>query len=111
MAYPLGLKGVVVGEGNSYEEALADVKSAKPERKLVDMVQQLIKERGKPWDPDMVHDPVQERLLDIVASKRKGKKPPKMAKDEEPAQPSNVISIVDALRKSIAAEGKRGKKR
>ena len=28
VAYPLGLKGVVVGEGNSYEEALADVRSA-----------------------------------------------------------------------------------
>ena len=26
--YPLGLKGVVVGEGDSYEEALDDVKSA-----------------------------------------------------------------------------------
>jgi hypothetical protein len=25
---PLGLKGVVVGEGDTYEEALADVKSA-----------------------------------------------------------------------------------
>lgn len=28
IAYPLGLKGVVIGEGDSYEEALADVKSA-----------------------------------------------------------------------------------
>ena len=28
VAYPLGLKGVVVGEGNTYEAALADVKSA-----------------------------------------------------------------------------------
>ena len=28
VAYPLGLKGVVVGEGNTYEEALTDVKSA-----------------------------------------------------------------------------------
>ena len=28
VAYPLGLKGAVVGEGNTYEEALADVKSA-----------------------------------------------------------------------------------
>lgn len=28
IAYPLGLKGVVVGEGDTYEEALADVKSA-----------------------------------------------------------------------------------
>ena len=28
VAYPLGLKGVVVGEGESREEALADVESA-----------------------------------------------------------------------------------
>jgi predicted RNase H-like HicB family nuclease len=28
VAYPLGIKGVVVGQGDSYEEALADVRSA-----------------------------------------------------------------------------------
>jgi predicted RNase H-like HicB family nuclease len=28
VAYPLGLKGAVVGQGDTYEEALADVKSA-----------------------------------------------------------------------------------
>lgn len=28
VAYPLGLKGVVVGEGNIYESAVADVTSA-----------------------------------------------------------------------------------
>jgi predicted RNase H-like HicB family nuclease len=28
VAYPLGLKGVVVGQGDSYEQAMADVKSA-----------------------------------------------------------------------------------
>jgi predicted RNase H-like HicB family nuclease len=28
VAYPLGLRGVVVGEGDTYEEALSDVKSA-----------------------------------------------------------------------------------
>lgn len=28
VAYPLGLKGIVVGEGDTYEEALADVQSA-----------------------------------------------------------------------------------
>lgn len=28
LAYPIGMKGVVLGEGNTYEEALADVKSA-----------------------------------------------------------------------------------
>ncbi len=28
IAYPIGIKGIVVGEGDTYEEALADVKSA-----------------------------------------------------------------------------------
>jgi predicted RNase H-like HicB family nuclease len=28
VAYPLGIEGVVVGEGNTYEEALADGMSA-----------------------------------------------------------------------------------
>lgn len=28
VAYPLGLRGIVVGEGETYEEALADVTSA-----------------------------------------------------------------------------------
>lgn len=28
IAYPLGISGVVIGEGDTYEDALADVKSA-----------------------------------------------------------------------------------
>lgn len=28
VAYPLGLKGAIVGQGNTYEDAFADVKSA-----------------------------------------------------------------------------------
>jgi len=28
VAYPIGLKGVIVGEGDTYEDALADVRSA-----------------------------------------------------------------------------------
>lgn len=28
IAYPLGLKGIVIGEGDTYQEALTDVRSA-----------------------------------------------------------------------------------
>lgn len=28
VAYPLGMKGVVVGQGDSYDEAMSDVKAA-----------------------------------------------------------------------------------
>ena len=34
----------------------------------------LIDERTKPWDPQMVADPVQEQLLQIIAAKKKGKR-------------------------------------
>jgi DNA end-binding protein Ku len=52
----------------------------------------------------MVQDPVQERLLDIIAAKKKGHKRPTPAKVEEVAQPSNVINIMDALRRSVKTE-------
>jgi DNA end-binding protein Ku len=58
----------------------------------------------------MVDDPVQKKLLDIIAAKKKGKKrvaKPKTA-SEEPA--SNVINIMDALRKSIGSEAKQKRK-
>lgn len=28
VAYPLGIKGIVIGQGNTYDEAFVDVKSA-----------------------------------------------------------------------------------
>lgn len=28
IAYPLGIKGIVIGQGDTYEEALRDIKSA-----------------------------------------------------------------------------------
>jgi predicted RNase H-like HicB family nuclease len=42
VAYPLGCKGVIVGQGDTYEEALADVKSA-------------IKFHVESFGPDVLH--------------------------------------------------------
>ncbi|MDE1149862.1 MAG: Ku protein [Azospirillaceae bacterium] len=80
----------------------------KPEGKLLSLVKTLIEERTTGWDPAMVTDPVQDRLLDIIAAKKKGRKRPakaKVAKADE--APSNVINIMDALKKSLAAEKSR----
>ena len=57
----------------------------------------------------MVSDPVQERLLDIIASKKKKKRPSKAK--PAPERPSNVVSIMDALRKSVTSQEKRPKSR
>jgi DNA end-binding protein Ku len=55
----------------------------------------------------MVSDPVQDRLKEINAARRKkgGRKPRKVEADA-PEQPGNVVNIMDALKRSIAAEQK-----
>jgi DNA end-binding protein Ku len=88
-----------------------DNKNGKADPQLMTLVKTLIDERTKSWDPKMVDDPVQDRLLEIIAAKKKGKKRPAAAKAAEPEPSSNVINIMDALRKSIASESKPTKKR
>lgn len=77
----------------------------KADPKLMALLKQMIDARTKPWNPKMIDDPVQDRLLEIIASKQKGKKPAKVAKPRAET-PTNVVNIMDALRKSIASEGK-----
>jgi DNA end-binding protein Ku len=82
-------------------------RDAKLNPDLLKLVSKLIAERKKPWTPEMARDPVQERLVDIIEEKRKGRPQPAKRKTEAEPKPSNVISIVDALRRRVAAEGKR----
>jgi DNA end-binding protein Ku len=79
----------------------ADKEEARLDPQLMTLVTKLIEERVKPWDPAMAKDPVQDRLLDIIGSKKRGKRPFAKAK-AEPEPASNVINIMDALRKSIS---------
>jgi DNA end-binding protein Ku len=90
------------------KEYFGNIGDGKADPKLTPLVRKLIDERTKPWDPKMVDDPVQDRLLDIIAAKKKGRKRAKAVEPEtlSAATPSNVINIMDALRKSISSEGK-----
>ena len=94
-------------------EYFSGIKESKPDSKLMTLIKTLIDERTTAWDPAMVNDPVQERLLDIIASKKKGRKPSTKAKSKTDGDdaPSNVINIMDALRKSIRADSKPSKTR
>ena len=105
---PLG-KGIVVmtltygDEVRDPKDYFKEIDPEKGEPKLLKLVTELIDERTKSWEPEMVADPVQDKLLAIIKSKQKkgGKKLAK--KEEEPASKgaSNVISLMDALKKSL----------
>lgn len=53
VAYPLGIKGVVVGEGDTYEQAIADMNSA-------------IKFHIETFGPEVLE--VEDALLDVFIS-------------------------------------------
>lgn len=69
------------------------------------LLTRLIDDRTSPWRPDMVADPVQDALLEIISAKKKKKRHrPADAAVPEKARTDNVVSILDALKRSLAAE-------
>lgn len=116
-------KGIVVWTLRSGDEVrpsdpyFEDIDTKKPDAGHVRLIKKLIEERTRPWDPSMVDDPVQDRLKAIIEAKKKsGRKKTTRRKAAEPDQDdrssNNVVSIMDALRKSIESEkGGKAKKR
>ncbi|ULJ81250.1 Ku protein (plasmid) [Rhizobium sp. C104] len=81
----------------------------KADTSTVSAITQIIKRHMDEWSPSMVSDPIQESLLKLIATKKKALKPSKSSKaakdkKDEAAKPSNVISIMDALKKSVEAD-------
>ncbi|RDJ02959.1 Ku protein [Rhizobium grahamii] len=73
---------------------------------LVPLVQKLIKQKSAHWSPNMVSDPIQTSLLKLIEEKKKLLKPKRAAKGTpaEAGTKSNVVNIMDALRKSVEAD-------
>jgi len=111
MLEPRG-KGIVLwtlrygDEVRDDESYFKSIGKEKPDADMMPLVQKLIKKQTRDWDASMVIDPVQDRLLDIIETRKKAlKKPSKVkAKRQAPEPPDNVINIMDALRKSLAGE-------
>jgi len=93
-------------EENYFEEI-----DEKADPDLIPLVQQLIKKKTARWSPNMVSDPIQESLLRLIEEKKKLLKPKKAAKGrkEEAAPASNVVNIMEALRKSVETDLKNKK--
>jgi DNA end-binding protein Ku len=95
------------------KEYFQDIET-KSDPKTVMTIKRLIKPRLKKWSPSMVTDPIQESLLKLIASRKKALKPANKAKgkakEDASDQPSNVINIMDALKKSVQADLKGRKK-
>lgn len=74
---------------------------ADPDPAMLDMIGKLIEARTGDWRPEIVHDPVQDRLRDLIEARKKAKPAPKKGKDTPPPRAGNVISLMEALKKSV----------
>lgn len=80
-----------------------DIKTVKLDDDMVKLATTIIDKQVEKFDPSEFEDDYENALLGLIKAKQAGKKPPKPK--AEPKQPSNVVNLFDALKKSLAEEG------
>ena len=103
MATALRYNAEVRDEKNYFDD-VDDIKVPADMLKLA--VQILDSKKGK-FDPGKFEDRYESALMALIKAKQAGKKPPELAEE----RPSNVINLMDALRKSARADSGRRSKR
>lgn len=99
LATTLRMKDEVV----STAEALASLTSAKVDRQMIDIAERIIAQLEGPFDPEEFTDRYEDALRDLIEEKRKGHKIKRVA---APEKSSNVVDLMEALKKSLKAEGR-----
>jgi len=84
-------------------EIFADVADAKPDKEMVEMARRILEQKSGPFDPkELTGDRYQAALRELVARKAHGEGP---VRAKAPARPSNVVNLMDALKRSLAGDG------
>jgi DNA end-binding protein Ku len=90
------------------DEIFDDLKGVKLDEDMVELAAGIVDKKKAKFDPVKFEDHYETALIELVRSKKAGKKVQK-AKPE--TKPSNVVNLFDALRKSLAEDaGKSGEK-
>jgi DNA end-binding protein Ku len=90
-----------VRDDEAYFDDIADVKVS---GEMLDLAEHIIDKKKGKFDPDKFEDRYENALIELLKAKQAGRE----IKAPKEAKPSNVINLMDALRKSI--EGERGGK-
>jgi DNA end-binding protein Ku len=107
MLEPLGkgIVGTVLRYGYEVRretEYFEDIPDLQIPAEMKDLAHVIIQRKAGHFVPDEFNDRYEDALVALVRGKQAGLPAPAA---EQPSRPSNVVSIMDALRKSIAAAG------
>ena len=84
------------------DDVLERDKKVELDDEMVALAARVIDRRKGKFDPEKFEDRYENALLDLIKSKKAGRKAPK-AKSAAP-KPSNVVNLFDALKKSLAGD-------
>jgi len=100
-----GLRGVTLRftqEVRGADDYFAEIPKIKLPSEMMKLAQHIIRTKSDKFDPAMLEDHYRTALVRIL-SKKQAKRPAQHAADVKPLR-ENVVSLMDALRRSIAAE-------
>jgi DNA end-binding protein Ku len=96
MATALRYKAEVRAEKNYFDE----VENIKVPADMLKLAVQILESKKGRFDPSKFQDRYEDALMDLIKAKRSGKAPPVISEE----RPSNVINLMDALRRSARAD-------
>jgi DNA end-binding protein Ku len=91
-----------VRKPETYFDAIPDVK---PDPKMVSIAEKIIEQLEGEFDPSTFNDRYEDALRALIERKQKGRGPVKVAEPED----TNVVDLMEALRKSLGEGGGRRK--
>jgi DNA end-binding protein Ku len=101
-----GIVGTVLRYDNEVRDEhdyFDDIPDTKVSKDMLDLAKHILETKKARFDPSKFEDRYETALKQLIAAKQAGKKPP-----TSPApRPSNVVSLMDALRRSVQS-GRRG---
>ena len=83
-----------------------EVPTSKPDKEMVDLAIQLIGKKSAPFKPDQYKDHYQVALKELVQNKLKGNKV--IAHEEQRPAGTNVVDLMEALKRSSSQPGDKG---
>jgi DNA end-binding protein Ku len=98
-----GLLGTTLHARNeirSATEAFESVEKVNYPREMLSLAEHIIDQKTGDFDPTMFDDRYEEAVAKLVAAKQQGRE----LSEPRSSQPSNVVNLMDALKRSISSE-------
>lgn len=97
IAYTLRTHGEVVQPAKAFD----DIPAEKPDPRMVEIAEKIIEQKESDFEPEKFEDRYENALRELIRRKEKGERPVTAPPPEE----SNVIDLMEALRKSLKSKG------